>query len=181
MKRKYHGLLSASFILLALSGTVLFAMNASWETTGKLYISRLKPLPEIIVPSPAEIQEMEQLEKRMPGLVSPPKSEPTDVNLTLFGYQPMGSPRMVVHGKQTTYHVPADYSLTFAFSSGKKRFCIVDGSFYSEGSNLPGGGKILKIEPKRVLVREHHFDRWIRLAEKTPGGERERTIEKTSQ
>ena len=166
MKQKYHGLLSISLIFIAVIFTVLYSLSTSWERIDEVRISRLKSSPDITVPEPAVIIEIGQLEKRMKSLVYPPISEPTAVNLILFGYQPMERPRITFRGRQTTMPVRVDYSLTFAFSSNKKRFCIIDGSFYSEGSDLPGGGKILKIESNRVLVRKERFSIWIPLDNK---------------
>jgi len=166
MKRKYQGLFSIMLIFFTLIATVLYA----WQVFGKMgngiRIGRLKSLPDVTGPGPATVKEMGRLEKSMAGLVYPSKSDPTAVNLKLWGYQPMQSIQRTARSRQADLPGRMDYSLTFAFASKMKRLCIINGSFYSEGSELPGGGKIVKIEPKRVLVNKHRLTQWIPLAEK---------------
>jgi hypothetical protein len=166
MKRKYQGLFSIMLILFALIATVLYTWRVFGKMGNGLRISRLKSLPDITGPGPATVKDMCQLEKSMASLVYPSKSEPTAVNLKLWGYQPMQTIRRTALNRQAAPPSRMDYSLTFAFSSKKKRLCIINGSFYSEGSELPGGGEIVKIDPKRVLINKHRFTQWIPLAEK---------------
>ena len=54
-----------------------------------------------------------------------------------------------------------EYRLSFALVSKNKKFCVVDGSFYGEGSSLPDGGRILRIEPNRILIQKKRFKKWI--------------------
>jgi len=161
MKRKYFGILSASIFFLALSITILYIIDGSWKKGQGVRFSPIKPLFDFTVPGPSAIKEIKRLENRMPDFVYPPKSDYADVNLLLFGFQPVERPMTLARGSAGERSIPGDYSLTFAFTSDKKRFCIIDGSFYSEGSTLPGAGKIVKIESKRVLVKKHKLSRWI--------------------
>jgi hypothetical protein len=167
MKRKYQGLFSIMLILFTLIATVLYAWQVFGTMANGLRIDRLKSLRDITGPGPAIIKEMCRLEKSMVGLAYSSKSEPAAVNLKLWGYQPIQSIKRTVRNRQADPPSRMDYSLTLAFSAKRKRLCIINGSFYSEGSELPGGGKIVKIEPKRVLVDKHRLTRWIPLAEKT--------------
>jgi len=166
MKRKHYGLLSVALILLALTVTVLYAIKVSHKMAEEIRIGRVRPLPSISVPDPATIKEIEALEDRMIGLAQPRRSEISPVNLSLFGYQPMERPKVVAKGREIILPTHMDYSLTLAFSSGKKRFCVIDGAFYAEGSSLPDGGKIVRIEPNRVLVSKYRLIEWIPVKEK---------------
>jgi hypothetical protein len=166
MKRKYQGLFSILLILFTLIATVIYTWRVFGKMGNGLRISRLKSLPNITGPGPATVKEMCQLEKSMASLVYPSKYEPTAVNLKLWGYQPMQTTRRTAPNRQAAPPSRMDYSLTFAFASKMKRLCIINGSLYSEGSKLPEGGEIVKIEPKRVLVNKHRFTQWIPLAEK---------------
>ena len=166
MKRKYFGILSASIFFLALSITALYIIDGSWKKGQGVRFSPIKPLFDFTVPGPSAIKEIKRLENRMPDFVYPPKSDYADVNLLLFGFQPVERPMTSARGRAGEMSIPGDYSLTFAFTSDKKRFCIIDGSFYSEDSILPGAGKIVKIESKRVLVKKHKQSRWISLGER---------------
>ena len=161
MKRKHYGLLSVALILLALSVTVLYAIQVSHRMAEEIRISKIKPFPSISVPDPDIIKEIEGLEEMMIGLAQPRSSNISPVNLSLFGYQPMERPRKAAKGREIILPTHMDYSLTLAFSSGKKRFCVIDGAFYPEGSSLPDGGKIVRIEPNRVLVSKHRLKEWI--------------------
>lgn len=166
MKRKYFGILSVSIFFLALSITALYVIDGSWKKGQGVRFSPIKPLFDFTVPGPSAIKEIKRLENRMPDFIYPPKSDPKDINLFLFGFQRVEKPITLARGNAGEMSIPGDYSLTFAFISDKKRFCIIDGSFYSEGSNLPGAGKIVKIESKRVLVKKHKQSRWISLGER---------------
>ena len=166
MKRKYQGLFSILLILFTLIAAIIYTWRVFGKMGNGLRISRPKSLPNITAPGPATVKEMCQLEKSMTSLVYPSKYEPTAVNLKLWGYQPIQSIRRTVRNRQAAPPSPMDYSLTFAFASKMKRLCIINGSLYSEGSKLPEGGEIVKIEPKRVLVNKHRFTQWIPLAEK---------------
>lgn len=166
MKRKYYGLLSVALILLSLAATVLYAMKVSHRLAEEIRISRIKPFPSIPVPDPAAIKEIEALEERMIGLVRSRRSDLSPVNLSLFGYQPMDRPKVAARGREIVLPSHMDYSLTLAFSSGKKRFCVIDGAFYSEGASLTDGGKIVRIEPNRVLVSKHRLKEWIYVRER---------------
>jgi len=166
MKRKHHGILSMVLILLALTATVLYAIKVSHKMAAEIRISRIKPFPSIPVPDPATIKEINGLEERMIGLAHPRISNIYPVNLSLFGYQPMKRPKKVEKGREIILPTHMDYSLTLAFSSGKKRFCVIDGAFYPEGFSLPDGGKIVRIETNRVLVSKHRLKEWIPVREK---------------
>lgn len=166
MKRKYLGILSVSIIFLALSITALYVIDGSWKKGQGVRFSPIKPLLDFTVPGPSAIKEIKKLENRMPEFIYPPKSDPKDANLFLFGWQQVEKPKISAYSSAGEMSIPGDYSLTFAFTSDKKRFCIIDGSFYSEGSILPGAGKIVKIESKRVLVKKHKLSRWISLGER---------------
>ena len=91
------------------------------------------------------------------------------MDLIMFGYQSnfesgQGSGQRydpATYGRQITLPVEMNYSLTFAFSSGKERFCFVNSIFCSEGDSLPDGGRILKIESGRVLIEKRGFKKWI--------------------
>jgi len=161
MKRKHYGLVSVILIFLALAATVLYAIKVSHKMAAEIRISRIKPFPSISVPDPATIKEINALEESIIGLAHPRKSNISPVNLSLFGYQPMKRPKKVAKGREMLLPSRMDYSLTLAFSSDKKRFCVIDGAFYPEGSSLPDGGKIVRIEPNRVLVSKHRLKEWI--------------------
>ena len=166
MKRKHYGLLSVALILLTLTATVFYAIKVSHRMAKEIRTSRIKPSPSISVPDLAAIKEIEGLEERVMDLARPKRSDLSPVNLGLFGYQPMKKPKAIKRERKTILPSHMDYSISLAFSSPAKRFCVIDGIFYTEGSSLPDGGKIVQIEPKRVLIKKYRLKEWIPVRER---------------
>jgi len=172
MKRKHYGLLSIALILLTLTATAFYAIKISHRMAEEIRTSRIKPSPSISVPNPAAIKEIDRLEERLMDLAHPKRLGISPVNLGLFGYQPMKKPKVMKRERKIILPSHMDYSISLAFSSPAKRFCVIDGAFYTEGSSLPDGGKVVRIEPKRVLIKKYRSKEWI------PVRERIRQIEK---
>jgi hypothetical protein len=63
------------------------------------------------------------------------------------------------------------YNLSFAFVSDSKKFCVINGKFYSEGNTLPDGALIDRVESERVRVYKNKLEKW--LAVTGPRGESE--------
>ncbi len=163
MKIKHQGLISIGCMCIALAVSGAYTLSAGWKTPGGGRIGHLKPLVHITVPGPVVMKEIEQLEARLNGLVSPPQPDPSGVNLRLFGYEPVQEPQGASRGRPNRSPGRTGYSLTFTFFSDKKQFCIIDGAFYSPGAELPGGDRILKIRPDRVLIKRQADSTWISL------------------
>ncbi|RLB90590.1 MAG: hypothetical protein DRH10_03690 [Deltaproteobacteria bacterium] len=53
------------------------------------------------------------------------------------------------------------FFVSLALSAKTRRFCVIGGNFYQEGAALPGGGKIVKKEPRRVLIRKDRLKCWV--------------------
>ena len=170
MKKKHYGILSAALIFLVAGSAVLYFIYGPWRKDRDVHPTLGKPLPEMPVPGRAEIKELQKLDAIMADLAFPRRTDYSPVNLVLFGYRPERVNNKLKAKKEND--VPAHekaYKLTFAFASGKKRFCIIDGEFYSEGSTLLDGGTIVKIETVRVLIRKRNLNRWIQMTAGTPG------------
>jgi hypothetical protein len=161
MKKKYRGFLSVGFISLALGLTAAYAVGGSHKADGGVRLRPLKPLPARAAPNPETLKEINQLELLLDSLASSPESAAHTVDLSAFGYEPSENAALNVAMTDTAPSVRMDYTLTFAFSSNTKRFCIIDGKFLSEGDTLSDGGTIVEIEPYRVLVRKQNFESWL--------------------
>ena len=169
MKRKHHGILSAALIFMVAGAAVLYFMFGPWRVNRGIHPTSGKPLFEMPVPGLTEIREIQKLDAIMADLAFPRRADYDPVNLVLFGYRPARENNDLKVKKEND--IPAhkkSYTLTFAFASGKKRFCIIDGEFYSEGSTLLDGGKIVKIETVRVLIRKRNLNRWIQMSAGIP-------------
>ena len=175
MKRKHSGLLTFILIFLALSVTVLYAIHDHGKEIDKIRISsRAKPLPIISVPASSLVKEIEKLEKIMTDIPRPQRPDLSPVNLSLFGYQKMGKLGFASRGKKIVLPTRMDYNLSLAFTSGKRRFCVIDGTFYTEEGHLPDGARIIKIEPNRVLIGKRQIKEWISIAERTQPARKEK-------
>jgi hypothetical protein len=169
MKRKHQGILSAGLIFLLAGASVLYFMYGPWREKRREHLAFEKPLPEMPTPGPADIKKLQKLDAKMADLAFPHRADNSPVNLGLFGYRPEreNNDFKAKIGDDVPVH-KKDYVLTFAFASGKNRFCIIDGEFHSEGSTLSDGGTIVKIETVRVLIRKENLSRWIRMTEVIP-------------
>lgn len=173
MKRKYHGLISIVIIAMLLVPTAIYAVYFSQVSVSIDTIGLKKISPEFMVPDQAVIKEISKLEKEMIDLANPVESESvTDKKISFWRYSDQYYRRYTTtdQGKENVNPKTA-YALTFTFASGKKKFCIIDGSFYTQSADLPDGGKILKIEPGRVWVKKGEITEWISLPETTKWGE----------
>ncbi len=164
MKKKHHGLIAVCLIITTLFATVAYALHTFKDAGKKVHVNSMKQLPDITVPSQAEIREMGELANKINTLVFPSGADRKTANLKLFGYQPFNNKvNPDYSGRKTAATVKTDYIVTFAFCSEKNRFCIINEALYKEGATLPGGEKIAKIEPKRVLINKQRLGMWIPL------------------
>jgi len=169
MKRKYQGILTIGLILPVLVATAVYALSGFWKTGDKVSVYRMKPLPNINIPGTSTLREVDRLGKKLRNIAYPGGSQTASVDLIMFGYQSIieygqGSGQraeQAAYGREITLPVEMNYSLTFAFSSGKERFCFVNSLFCGEGDNLADGGRIIKIEPGRVLIEKRGFKKWV--------------------
>ena len=169
MKKKYQGLLTIGLILLVLFATAVYTLSGFWKTGDKVSIYRMKPLPNINIPETSTLREIDRLGKKLRGIAYPSGTGAGSVDLIMFGYQSIqesgqGSGQRfepATYGRQITLPVEMNYSLTFSFSSGKERFCIVNSIFCGEGDKLADGGRIIKIESGRVLIEKRGFKKWV--------------------
>jgi len=168
VKRKFQGLMSIGLMVSAVAIAAAYAASASWKAAGESQVPREVRPPEISVPGPAVMKEISQAGRAMASLAIPPGSDLAPPKLALFGYpKDVFGQAVLSKGIGGNHHIrkrPMDYTVSFAFTSGKKRFCIIDGSFYTEKSDLPQGGKILKIESRRIHINKDGVDKWVTVA-----------------
>ncbi|MCP4367846.1 MAG: general secretion pathway protein GspB [Deltaproteobacteria bacterium] len=165
MKRKHRGLITIGLVLPVLIAAAVYALGGFWKTGDKVSIHRMKPLPNIPIPETSTLREIDRLGKKLKSIAYPGGSQGGPVDLIMFGYQSIQESGQkydpATYGRQITLPVEMNYSLTFAFSSEKERFCFVNNIFCGEGDSLDDGGRILKIEPGRVLIEKRGFKKWV--------------------
>ena len=171
MKRKYHGLISIVIIVVVLIPTAIYAVYSfqgaktkPFRLTGTSY--------EYTVPDMTVMKEVSKLERKMMELANPIEPESTsDQSIRFWHYSDNDYSRnKTLDQRGEKVNLRATYALTFTFASGKKKFCIIDGSFYPQGAELPDGGKILKIESGKVLVKKGELTTWISIPETAEWG-----------
>jgi len=164
MKRKHYGLLALVVMALSFGAVGLAAFKSLGKSTGESPFLRLKPLETVSAPGPNAIREMERLDTELPSLAHPSGPDVSEVNLGLFGYEPIRKRKYSAVGGESLLPPGMNYSISLAFSSATKGFCVIDGVFCQEGSTLPDGAQIVRVEPRRVLVKKGSFKHWIPVA-----------------
>jgi hypothetical protein len=173
MKRKYNGLVAIVIIGTVLLPTAIYAVYSS-QFAGKTDTTRLTTFPaDFTVPDTAVMKKISGLEKEMVDIANPKIMKSMSVHDVRFWRYSDQNYHRYITNKQREEKIDAktDHELTFTFASREKRFCIIDGLFYTQGAELPGGAKIVKIEPGRVRVGKGKSARWISLSETTKWGE----------
>lgn len=172
MKRKHHGLISIVIIVVVLIPTAIYAVYSLQGANTKSFRS-IGTSSEYAIPDLAAIKEISKLESKMVELTNPPEPESmSDPSIRFWHYSDKDYSRYkTIDQGGEKVDLRATYALTFTFASGEKKFCIIDGSFYPQGAELPDGGKILKIESGKVWVKKGELATWISLPETTKWGE----------
>ena len=165
MKKKHYGLFSISMIIIAMGASLIYLISNSWKMDDNSSGSPgFKPLPLYAEPSTIEMRTIDQLSPRMKTLTNPPARKPVPADLRLLGYVHHGSEKFQSRTKTRVKNsTQPDYLLSFTFSSGRKRFCILNNKFYQEGDQLPEGSQIVRIQTRRVLLDTNGLQYWISI------------------
>jgi len=173
MKRKHHGIISIIIIVVVLIPTAIYAVY-SLQVPLKGNTVRLPGTSsEFIVPDMTVMKEISKLEKKMAKLANPIELESlSDQPIRFWQYSDQHYPRYnSIYQGEGKVNFKTAYALTFTFASGEKKFCIIDGSFYPQGADLPDGGKVLKIESGKVWVKKGELTTRISLPVTAKWGE----------
>jgi hypothetical protein len=163
MKKKQAGLISILMICAAVGAISAYALKRFNETDQTIRFAAFKRSPDLILPSTEVMSEMQQLDKNMHVFAQPVGTDQTRVKLALFGFEPRKKVKHQAAKMEITVPRDVDYTVTFAFSSGNDRFCLINGRFFTEGSKLADGGRVERIETSRVLIRKGDASRWVLL------------------
>jgi hypothetical protein len=157
MKRKHQALVALMLMAVCLGAVGLLAFQNLAKGEGVRPAFGWKPLVNESAPRAHIIREIEELDIRLSSLAHPLNSDPPGVNLSLFGYKPTKERDYGPQGSKTLVRPEMDYSLSLAFSAGTTGFCVIDGVFYQKDSVLPDGARIVRIEPRQVLIQKNGF------------------------
>jgi len=173
MKRKHHGMISIIIIAVILIPTAIYAVYSLQIPLKGNTVRLTGASSEFIVPDMTVMKEISRLEKKMAKLANPIELESLhDQPIRFWQYSDQHYPRYksIDQGGEKVNFKTA-YALTFTFASGERKFCIIDGSFYPQGADLPDGGKILKIESGKVWVKKGELTTRISLPVTAKWGE----------
>jgi hypothetical protein len=173
MKRKYNGLIAMVIIGVILLPTAIYAVYSSQIPVGIGKTRSPTFASGFIVPDAATMKKLSVLETKMVDMANPTESKSAlDHDIRFWRYSDQNYHRYPTKNqREEMVDGKTSYALTFTFASNEKKFCIIDGSFYAQGAELPGGGKIVEIKPGRVLVKKGESAQWISLSETTQWGE----------
>jgi hypothetical protein len=165
MKRKHHALVALVLMALSSGAVGLHAYQSLAKGDGVRPAFGREPLRSQSAPAPNIIREIEKLDMELSSLAHPASTDPPEVNLTLFGYEPTSKPEHKGQGGEMALPPEMNYSLSLAFSAGTRGFCVIDGVFCEQGSVLPDGAHIVRIEPHHVLIQKGEFLQWIPITD----------------
>ncbi len=163
MRRKYLSIYAVSLLFAA---PVAAGFYAYWILSVPIRVkalSRAKPASMITVPDEQAVREMSRLQNEMGRLAQPVSEGREPVNLKLFGYEPVRRGELHGAGRGLVYGRENAHLLTMAFRGGEKGFCVIDGTFYAQGANLPDGSIIRRVDRNRVLLVKKKRKVWVDL------------------
>jgi hypothetical protein len=161
MRRKYLSIYAVSLLFAA---PVAAAFYAYWIFSMPMRVkalSRAKPAAMVTVPDEQTVREMGRLQNDMGRLAQPVSEGKEPVNLKLFGYEPVQRGDLHGTGGKVFYGQENTHLLTMAFRGEEKGFCVIDGTFYAQGANLPDGSIIRRVGRNRVLLVKKKRKVWV--------------------
>jgi hypothetical protein len=168
MKKKHYGPVIVIIIILVFFATVVCGMISTNSAKKKIHYKSLGPLPEITAPDSINLEKINRLIKEMPDLLESKQEPGAIVSSDLSLFSNFQSVTAAGEDKNTTSDY-IGYNLSFVFVSDSKKFCVINGRFYSEGNTLPDGTLIDRVESERVRISKNKLKKW--LAVTGPRGE----------
>ena len=163
LKPKHQSLAATVILIISVAAGLTYSIYRFRSASYDENIGSTPLLSQIGVPTVQEMNIMGQLKPKFKDLTTPRGSTPGSVALEIFGYRRSGFKPNEAGDVANESAGPFTYTLTFTFSSGSRRFCIVNGNFYPQGARLPDGAKIIQIEAYQVLIRKKERQIWIPL------------------
>ncbi len=159
MKRKYDSAIGIILLLLGTISALIWPVFGPEKAISGRRLPPMVPVGDIQVPDSMLLARIDRLDRELVNLARGENRRRHSVDLSALGYVPMSGINLAASVKEASPQVVG--KLTMAFCSPLKRFCVIDGNLYTEGSRLPTGQKIAKIEPRRVLLVLGKYRQWI--------------------
>ena len=165
MKRKAARLWALALLALGPCAVLWIALHGTNPAIADSRPPAARPLPEVTIPSSSEINKIKDLYNRLPDIARPGEQADDPLDLQLFGYRKADKVTPPAAVNVEPVDDPMTYHLSFAFYSDRRQFCIINQTIYTEGKQLPDGARILKIEPRRVLLDREGQRQWVFMEE----------------
>lgn len=109
---------------------------------------------------------IEWLQPRLAALTEAPAKAEKPVDLALFGYRKIVPPAAepAAEPAKAPDPEPYKYVVSMTYVSADRRFAVINGRFYREGSDLPGGERVVAISPNAVRVEADDLTRSLEIA-----------------
>jgi hypothetical protein len=163
MRPKYFGFAGLVLICAVAGLLIWFEVCQRQAHAGSSGHGPVTPLADISVPGRPVLVQMDRLERNMSILAAPPPHYRVQADLSAFGFTELSPAAGGLPAGPTGETLSTSHRLTLAFDGSAKRFCIIDSQLYSEGSALPDGAVIVKIESRRVLIAKKSIQQWLSL------------------
>lgn len=161
MKVKHFYIVCFVAVLVVLCGSVILVAYSVFESPQSMWQGVSFKGISAAFPAHDLLEDINRLEPLMEALAQPRPRERRGVRLDAFGYREVRPFGFSLERSRLRLKRGFSHSVTFAFCGARKRFCVVDGSFYPEGASLPNGGRILHVTPERILIEEGNIRKWI--------------------
>jgi hypothetical protein len=163
MKSKHHGICSLTLSLLAVGLVGGYAYSGAWQKELRRPGPGRIPVVDVKVPSRAQVRSMQRLMAKLTALATPRTRAAPPLSMALFGHRaaPMaGKAGQDLNSREGQHHLSA------TLLTGATRFCIIDGLFTAQGTQLPDGAVLTRIESRRVQLVKQGRATWVDLEEK---------------
>lgn len=161
MKSKHLSFIFVIVSLLTVGGGLWFETQTAMMGARASGLPAMAPLSDFKVPSKAQLEKMDRLERAMALLSTPLPGRQSKADLAALGYVPVKLDQPNDMFGPEAMSLLKRYQISLAFEGQFRRFCVIDGRLHAEGASLPDGAAILKIESKRVLISKQDNRQWV--------------------
>lgn len=160
MKQKHKGIISIGLMVAAILVIVGYYYSGWWHKATEPPVKVVEPPKSSWTPTDGQLETIGRLSGRLPVLAYPAAKAMAPTSLALFGQRPesLGAAGATGHG-----NTKRGYVLSLTLVAGPMRYCIINGSFLTEGARMDDGSIVAKIENNRVLLATNDERQWVML------------------
>jgi|GEM_PF-5264727 len=167
MREKHVAIITVIVVFIAVAGTVANGIYTFGKSVGASAIGSEGGETQLVVPGEGTVREIDRLNARLSELARFPSGDKIPVDLGMLGYVDNEWRRSSV-GEGELVPPGMDVSVSFAFSSKRRAYCVIEDTFCRQGSTV-AGAQVVKIEANRVLLRKGDYQVWIPVGRPVQG------------